>query len=39
MREALSLDPESVQETNHEILARWDYAATWKHLLEAASRS
>jgi glycosyltransferase involved in cell wall biosynthesis len=36
--EALALPPERVRERSREILARWDYAASWRHLLEAASR-
>jgi glycosyltransferase involved in cell wall biosynthesis len=36
--EALALPAEQVRERSREILARWDYAATWQHLLEAASR-
>ena len=35
---ALALPREQVQECSREILTRWDYAATWQHLLEAASR-
>lgn len=34
--EALALDPEQVRERSGEILVRWDYAATWRHLLDAA---
>ncbi len=36
--EALALPPEQVRERSREILARWDYAAAWRGLLEAASR-
>ncbi len=36
--EALALDPEQVRERSGAILARWDYAATWRHLLDAAGR-
>lgn len=37
--EALALPPERVRERSREILARWDYAATWRHLLDAAARA
>ena len=30
--EALALDPEAVRRRNAAILARWDYAATWRNL-------
>lgn len=36
--EALALDPERVRQRSAGILARWDYAATWRHLLTAAER-
>jgi glycosyltransferase involved in cell wall biosynthesis len=36
--EALALDPGRVRESSGAILARWDYAATWRHLLDAAGR-
>jgi glycosyltransferase involved in cell wall biosynthesis len=36
--EALALPPEQVRERSAAILARWDYAATWRHLLSAAER-
>ncbi|HEV8577589.1 MAG TPA: glycosyltransferase [Thermoanaerobaculia bacterium] len=36
--EALDLPPERIRERSREILARWDYAASWRNLLEAASR-
>ncbi len=36
--EALALDRAAVAAANREILARWDYAATWRHLLDAAGR-
>ena len=35
---ALALSRAEVEAANGEILARWDYAATWRHLLDAASR-
>lgn len=35
---SLSLAVEAVRAENDKILARWDYAATWKGLLEAAAR-
>ncbi|HYO15541.1 MAG TPA: glycosyltransferase [Thermoanaerobaculia bacterium] len=35
---ALDLPPERVRTRSDEILARWDYATTWRNLLEAASR-
>ncbi|HEX6902212.1 MAG TPA: glycosyltransferase family 4 protein [Thermoanaerobaculia bacterium] len=38
IQEALALPPERVRERSREILARWDYAAVWRNLLEAASR-
>ncbi|HSG39637.1 MAG TPA: glycosyltransferase [Thermoanaerobaculia bacterium] len=38
IEEALALHPERVRERSREILARWDYAAVWRNLLEAASR-
>ncbi|MEP7013315.1 MAG: glycosyltransferase [Acidobacteriota bacterium] len=34
---ALAIPPAAVDTANREILARWDYAATWRHLLAAAS--
>jgi glycosyltransferase involved in cell wall biosynthesis len=36
--EVLALDPAAVRAENRRILADWDYAATWRGLLEAASR-
>jgi glycosyltransferase involved in cell wall biosynthesis len=36
---ALALSREDVEAVNREVLSRWDYAATWRHLLAAASRS
>jgi glycosyltransferase involved in cell wall biosynthesis len=36
--EALRLRPAAVSERNRAILAGWDYAATWRNLLEAARR-
>lgn len=36
IEEALLFDPGSVREENRAILARWDYAATWQSLLQAA---
>jgi glycosyltransferase involved in cell wall biosynthesis len=36
---ALALPRAVVETANCEILARWDYAATWRHLLAAASGS
>jgi glycosyltransferase involved in cell wall biosynthesis len=33
--DALALPPERVRERSGPILARWDYAAVWRHLLEA----
>lgn len=38
VEDALALPREGVQECSREILARWDYAATWRNLLEAAAR-
>jgi len=38
IEEALRLDPAVVREENRAILARWDYAATWQGLLQAAAR-
>jgi glycosyltransferase involved in cell wall biosynthesis len=37
--EALALPPERVRERSAAILARWDYAATWRNLLHAADRA
>ena len=36
--EALALDPERARQRSAGILARWDYAATWRNLLRAAER-
>jgi glycosyltransferase involved in cell wall biosynthesis len=36
--EALAISTATVRAKNREILARWDYAASWRALLEAASR-
>lgn len=36
--DALRLDPAAVDARNREILARWDYAATWQGILRAAAR-
>lgn len=36
--EALALSPGRVRARSADILSRWDYNATWIHLLEAASR-
>ncbi|HVS00996.1 MAG TPA: glycosyltransferase [Thermoanaerobaculia bacterium] len=36
--DALRLDPDAVEAQNREILARWDYAATWQGILRAAER-
>jgi len=36
---ALALPLERVREASEEILGRWDYAATWRGLLAAASRT
>ena len=36
--EALALPTERVREASDRILSRWDYAAMWSHILEAASR-
>jgi glycosyltransferase involved in cell wall biosynthesis len=35
---ALALDRTAVAAANRAILARWDYAASWRHLLDAAGR-
>lgn len=35
---ALALAPERVIERSRDVLARWDYDASWRNLLEAASR-
>ncbi|HTQ79443.1 MAG TPA: glycosyltransferase, partial [Thermoanaerobaculia bacterium] len=37
--EALQLDRGEVERTNRSVLARWDYAATWRSLVEAATRA
>ncbi|MEO6192749.1 MAG: glycosyltransferase [Thermoanaerobaculia bacterium] len=36
--EALALDPERARERSGAILDRWNYAASWSHLLNAAER-
>lgn len=36
--EVLLLRPEAVREHNRAVLAGWDYASTWRRLLEAAQR-
>lgn len=36
--EALALPPERVRARSADILSRWDYNATWTHILEAACR-
>jgi glycosyltransferase involved in cell wall biosynthesis len=36
--DALALPLERVRERSREILSHWDYATSWRHLLEAASR-
>jgi hypothetical protein len=36
--EALALAPEAARARSRAILARWDYAATWRGLLNAAER-
>jgi glycosyltransferase involved in cell wall biosynthesis len=38
IREALALDRERARARSAGILARWDYAATWRHLLAAAQK-
>jgi glycosyltransferase involved in cell wall biosynthesis len=38
-REALALDRHGVEAASRQVLARWDYAATWQHLLDAAARA
>ncbi len=35
---ALALDRGAVAAANREILSRWDYAASWRHLLDAGGR-
>jgi glycosyltransferase involved in cell wall biosynthesis len=35
---ALALDRQAVEAANRQMLGRWDYAATWRHLLDAAAR-
>ncbi len=37
MLAALALPRDGVDAANREILSRWDYASTWRHLLAAAS--
>jgi len=39
IEDALHLDSAAVREENRAILSRWDYAATWRSLLQAARRS
>ena len=36
IRQALALDRRAVAAASREVLARWDYAASWRHLLDAA---
>jgi glycosyltransferase involved in cell wall biosynthesis len=36
--QALALDPRVVAAANLEVLAHWDYAASWRHLLDAGER-
>jgi glycosyltransferase involved in cell wall biosynthesis len=36
---AFALDPARARERSGAILGRWDYAATWAHLLDAAARA
>jgi len=36
--EALALDRTRVRARSTDILSRWDYAATWRNLLQAAGR-
>lgn len=38
VEEALALPREGVRTASEEILSRWDYAAAWRNLLEAAKR-
>ena len=38
IEEALRLDPTAVREENRAILSRWDYAAAWRGILQAAAR-
>jgi glycosyltransferase involved in cell wall biosynthesis len=38
IEEALRLDAAAVREESRAVLARWDYAATWRGLLAAAAR-
>jgi len=38
IEDALALPLEQVRQHSREILARWDYAANWRHLLKAADR-
>jgi glycosyltransferase involved in cell wall biosynthesis len=39
VEDALALPIDKVRSTSAEILARWDYAAVWRNLLEAAERT
>jgi glycosyltransferase involved in cell wall biosynthesis len=36
--QALALDRQAVEAASRQVLGRWDYAATWRHLLDAAAR-
>ena len=36
--QALTLDRDAVAAANREVLERWDYAAAWRHLLDAGER-
>jgi len=38
LSQTLALDPASVRAENERVLAEWDYAATWRGLLEATER-
>ncbi|HEY6320420.1 MAG TPA: glycosyltransferase, partial [Thermoanaerobaculia bacterium] len=38
IRQALALDRQAVAAASREVLARWDYAASWRHLLAAAEQ-
>jgi glycosyltransferase involved in cell wall biosynthesis len=37
--QALALDRGAVAVVNREVLGHWDYAATWRHLVEAGTRA
>ena len=39
VEDALALPPDEVRSASEAVLSRWNYAAAWRNLLEAASRA